>query len=239
MNACGCTPTTCSAQKATCGTISDGCGGTLNCGSCPAPKLTLPGTITATATGASGATVTYSASATDPVDGSIVPVCKPVSGSTFALGTTTVSCTATNSHGVQATGSFQVQVQYAWSGILRPIHTDGSSIFDLGSTVRVRFSLSGASAGITKAGATLTVTKLSSTVAGTHLQYPSSATPTTGSTFKYNPVTQHYFFNLATNKLSAGTYSLAIDLHDGVSRTAQISLKAFTCGNCESDDGGD
>jgi uncharacterized protein (DUF697 family) len=199
----------------------------------------LPGTITATATSASGAVVTYSASATDPVDGSIKPVCTPASGSTFPLGATTVNCTATNSHGVKASGSFQVQVQYAWSGILRPIHTDGSSIFDLGSTVRVRFGLSGASAGITNAGATLTVTKLSSTVAGTHLQFPSSATPTTGSTFKYNPVTKHYFFNLGTSKLSAGTYSIAIDLHDGVSRTAQISLKAFTCGNCESDDGGD
>ncbi len=29
-----CTPTTCSAQGAQCGSISDGCGGTLNCGTC-------------------------------------------------------------------------------------------------------------------------------------------------------------------------------------------------------------
>jgi len=36
-NVCGCTPTTCTAQGKNCGTISDGCGGTLNCGStCPA-----------------------------------------------------------------------------------------------------------------------------------------------------------------------------------------------------------
>src|SRR5208283_1881221 len=33
---CGaCTPTTCTAQGANCGTISDGCGGQLNCGTCP------------------------------------------------------------------------------------------------------------------------------------------------------------------------------------------------------------
>src|SRR5439155_16522450 len=32
-----CTPTTCALQYATCGTIGDGCGGTLSCGSCPAP----------------------------------------------------------------------------------------------------------------------------------------------------------------------------------------------------------
>jgi len=33
-----CTPTTCSAQGATCGGIPDGCGGTLDCGTCTAPN---------------------------------------------------------------------------------------------------------------------------------------------------------------------------------------------------------
>jgi hypothetical protein len=33
-----CTPTTCSAQGKTCGSISDGCGGALNCGSCTSPQ---------------------------------------------------------------------------------------------------------------------------------------------------------------------------------------------------------
>jgi hypothetical protein len=33
---CGCTPTTCAAHDATCGTIPDGCGGTLACGTCGA-----------------------------------------------------------------------------------------------------------------------------------------------------------------------------------------------------------
>jgi hypothetical protein len=32
-----CTPTTCAAQGATCGTIANGCGGTLSCGGCTAP----------------------------------------------------------------------------------------------------------------------------------------------------------------------------------------------------------
>ncbi|HSY23845.1 MAG TPA: metallophosphoesterase [Polyangiaceae bacterium] len=31
----GCTPKTCSTALATCGSVSDGCGGTLNCGVCP------------------------------------------------------------------------------------------------------------------------------------------------------------------------------------------------------------
>src|SRR5947209_9774996 len=32
-NVCGCTPTTCAAQGKSCGSIPDGCSGTLSCGS--------------------------------------------------------------------------------------------------------------------------------------------------------------------------------------------------------------
>jgi hypothetical protein len=35
---CGCTPTTCAAQGKNCGTISDGCGKTLECGVCTSPE---------------------------------------------------------------------------------------------------------------------------------------------------------------------------------------------------------
>jgi len=33
-----CTPTTCAAQGKNCGTIPNGCGGTLTCGACTAPQ---------------------------------------------------------------------------------------------------------------------------------------------------------------------------------------------------------
>jgi len=38
-NRCGCTPTTCAAHNAHCGSINDGCGGTLPCGNCPGPQV--------------------------------------------------------------------------------------------------------------------------------------------------------------------------------------------------------
>ncbi|MDE1813381.1 MAG: HYR domain-containing protein [Thaumarchaeota archaeon] len=75
------------------------------------PTLTLPTQVTAQATGPSGATVTYTTSATDLVDGSVTPVCTPPSGNTFAFGTTQVTCTATDAHNNQATGTFDVLVQ--------------------------------------------------------------------------------------------------------------------------------
>ncbi|MFO1370942.1 MAG: HYR domain-containing protein [Candidatus Competibacteraceae bacterium] len=74
------------------------------------PVLNLPADITVEATSPSGAAVTYSASATDDVDGPVPVKCAPASGSTFPIGTTTVSCTATDNAGNQASGSFKVKV---------------------------------------------------------------------------------------------------------------------------------
>ena len=79
-----------------------------------APTLQLPSSddVTVEATSASGASVTYTAIATDAVDGSQVQViCTPESGSTFALGQTTVNCEAQDSADNIASGSFTVTVQ--------------------------------------------------------------------------------------------------------------------------------
>jgi HYR domain len=75
-----------------------------------APSLKLPGDIGAGATSGSGAVVTYSASATDAVSGNVGVTCNPPSGSTFAIGTTTVNCSATDGAGNTANGSFHVAV---------------------------------------------------------------------------------------------------------------------------------
>jgi hypothetical protein len=69
------------------------------------PEITVPADITAQATSAAGATVTFVVTATN---GATI-VCTPASGSTFALGQTTVSCTATNAGGSD-TGTFHVTV---------------------------------------------------------------------------------------------------------------------------------
>jgi HYR domain-containing protein len=76
-----------------------------------APALSLPATITAEATSAGGASVGYTATASDVVDGAITPGCSTPSGATFALGTTTVTCTAMDAHGNASSGSFSVVVR--------------------------------------------------------------------------------------------------------------------------------
>ena len=75
------------------------------------PVLTLPSNLTAEATGPTGAAVTFSASAADLVDGTLTPDCTPTSGATFALGKTTVSCSATDAAGNEASGQFEVTVE--------------------------------------------------------------------------------------------------------------------------------
>jgi hypothetical protein len=77
------------------------------------PALTLPGNLTAVATTPTGAVVVYSASASDLVDGTRPVVCAPASGSTFAIGATTVACSASDAHGNTTTGSFTVTVTTA------------------------------------------------------------------------------------------------------------------------------
>jgi hypothetical protein len=74
------------------------------------PTLTVPGDITAAATSAAGAVVTFSATAADAVAASATVTCTPASGSLFPVGSTRVGCTATDTVGNSSTGSFYVAV---------------------------------------------------------------------------------------------------------------------------------
>lgn len=73
-----------------------------------APALLLPANITT-----HNPVVTYTATATDLVDGSVAVGCTPASGSTFPAGTTTVHCSASDSRGNGSAGSFTVTVEEA------------------------------------------------------------------------------------------------------------------------------
>lgn len=75
-----------------------------------APVLTLPADISLVVHQPGDAVVTFSASATDFIEGSLPVTCTPVSGTIFPDGTTPVKCTATDSAGNTSTGSFSVTV---------------------------------------------------------------------------------------------------------------------------------
>ncbi len=75
------------------------------------PVVNVPSEIIVPATDASGAVVTFSASATDDVDGTLTPTCVPSSGSTFPIGTNTVTCSATDAAGNTGSAQFTVTVE--------------------------------------------------------------------------------------------------------------------------------
>ena len=82
------------------------------------PRLSLPSSpLTVDATSPQGASVTYTAKASLPDDASATPTvsCSPASGSTFAIGTTTVTCKASDGANPPdvTKGSFQVVVKGA------------------------------------------------------------------------------------------------------------------------------
>jgi streptogramin lyase len=77
------------------------------------PTITVPSETTVNATSPNGATVSYQATATDDTDPNPTIACDPPSGSMFAIGSTVVSCTATDASGNRATASFTVRVKEA------------------------------------------------------------------------------------------------------------------------------
>jgi hypothetical protein len=106
----GTTQVTCTATDSHGNSTSAGFNVTVVLVDTTAPALTVPGDFTVETTSASGATVTYTATATDALDGSVTPACAPPSGATFPLGATAVTCTATDAHGNSAQKPFTVTV---------------------------------------------------------------------------------------------------------------------------------
>lgn len=117
----GITPVACSA--------TDGSGNTAQAGfdvvvrDTTPPTLTLPASVTAEATSAAGAIVTFPSSALDLVDGALPVTCVPASGDVFPLGATQASCSATDTAGNTANGQFEVQVVDTTPPVIDP-HAD-------------------------------------------------------------------------------------------------------------------
>lgn len=187
-----------------------------------APAFSTASNLTVAATSAAGAVVSYpTPTATDIVDGATPVSCTPPSGGTFPLGTTTVTCTTQDGAGNKASTSFTVTVAVGWSGVLAPV-VDGGT-YKLGSTIPVKFTLTGASAGVTNLQARLWVRRTPGTSTTGSAAALSTSAATTGNLFRYSD--GQYIFNLNTKPLSLGTYELLIDLGDGVPHAVTITLR--------------
>jgi hypothetical protein len=75
-----------------------------------APVVMAPANITAEATGPGGALVTFTVTASDLVSGALIPTCDANSGDLFPLGTSAVTCSATDDAGNTGSDSFTITV---------------------------------------------------------------------------------------------------------------------------------
>jgi len=77
------------------------------------PTISVPSDTVLNATSPAGAIFSFTATATDSLDPNPVIACTPPSGSSFPIGTTVVTCSATDVSGNNSTASFQVSVKDA------------------------------------------------------------------------------------------------------------------------------
>lgn len=217
----------------------------LDCEGITPPELRLPGPLSVAATEVGGARVTYTATAWDGRDGDLPANCAPASGSLFPVGVTTVECSASDSSGNVARGSFTVQVGYSWTDVLRPLSPTSVTQLQRGRTVPVRFALTGASAGITDLVAALYVAPIIDGVPGPeqpaqragrgeHAHGPRRGhhePPPAGPYFRYDDCSDQYLFEWSTRELPAGLYQLRIDLGDGAQHTVQVRLRGHEHGH--------
>jgi hypothetical protein len=116
-------------------------------------------------------------------------------------------------------------IVYSWSDVLQPINKDGSSIFKLGSTIPVKFQLTGASASTSSLVAHIYIAKVSNGVAGVEVEPSTNVNADAGNVFRYDASANQYIFNWGTKGLTEGTWQIRIDLGDGETHVVNVSLR--------------
>jgi hypothetical protein len=193
-----------------------------------APSINELPNIRAVATSAAGAPVTFSATATDLVDGTVPATCTPPSGSTFALGVTTVNCTAKDAAGnLAGPVTFTVTVGFSATGFLAPV--DGNKVLNgmkAGSTAPLKWQISDGRGGYISDLSV--VNKMASaavncTSGATLDDLPLVATGAT--TLRYDTTANQYIYNWQSPKKAGTCYTVTVGLTDGQTISALFQLK--------------
>ncbi|MBC8032326.1 MAG: PxKF domain-containing protein [Pyrinomonadaceae bacterium] len=194
-----------------------------------APVVTPPADITVqlpSNSTANSMVVNYPnpATATDNCPGTITFNYSPASGSTFPVGPTTVTVTATDAHNNSASATFTVTVLYNFTGFFSPVNNLPTiNNVNAGRSIPLKFSLSG-----NKGLGIFAVDYPASQQVACNSSAPLSDLEGTdtpgGSTLTYSPDQYHY--NWKTEGSWAGTCrQLVVKLNDGSSYTAMFKFK--------------
>jgi hypothetical protein len=195
------------------------------------PTLNLPSSITTPATGISGAVVTYSTSASDLVNGSVAVSCSPASGSTFAPGTTTVNCSATDAAGNSASGGFTVTVTFAVNGFYQPVDMTPPSSPTVwntvknGSTVPLKFEVFAGSTELTDIAAVNQPLKATGVTCASGVADDIELLASGGTSLRYDTTGGQFIYNWQTPKKVGACYLVTVSMIDGSSLSAYFKLK--------------
>lgn len=191
-----------------------------------APVLELPADLSVGATSAAGATVVYGATATDVVDGSVPVTCSPASGSTFAPGTTAVTCSAVDRAGNEATGGFTVSVSFGWDGFFKPIDNGVYNTIKGGQTVPLKWAVPDGNGGWIRSLDVVTGLRPTMTSCTPGMATDAVEAPATGGTaLRYDTTAEQYVYNWQTPKTAGKCYAVSVTLTDGSSHTALFKTK--------------
>ncbi len=191
-----------------------------------APALTLPADQRLDATSVNGAPATYTGSAQDAVSGTLPVTCNPASGSTFAIGTTSVNCSATDAAGNTATGSFSIKVQRTLKGFYQPVDMWRTlNTVKNGATVPLKFE-------VFAGGTELTSTDIIKPISVRSMDCNTLAASdeievtTSGSTsLRYDSTSGQYIYNWQTPKQAGTCYLVTVTTVDGAQQNAQFKLR--------------
>jgi hypothetical protein len=195
------------------------------------PVLSLPPDITKTTTDSNGFQVTYTATATDNVDGNVPIDCSPASGCTFPQGITTVTCTATDSHINVGTGTFKVNVLYDFGngsggGFAEPVTNGVLNQVKAGAGVPVKFGL-GANLGLTIFAAGYPTSRKITCDTQQAIDPIEETVAVSSSGRKYDSAPGQYIYNWKTDKAWSGTCrQLVIKLKDGSEHPINFTFKS-------------
>lgn len=197
-----------------------------------APTISgVPSDITRTTTNSSGTSVTYSVpTANDAVDGSVNVSCDPASGSTFAIGETTVTCSAKDSRANLSSKTFKVKVTYDFGngsggGFAQPVSGSVLNEMKAGAGVPVKFGLGG-NLGLDIFAAGYPTSKRITCDTHAPIDPIEETVAISNSGLKYDATTSQYVYNWKTDKTWAGTCrQLVIKLKDGTEHPVNFKFK--------------
>jgi hypothetical protein len=152
----------------------------------------------------------------------------PVTHAYASAGTYTITVDVTDDDAGTDSEITSHKVNNIPTSVQQPINTTGvRSAFKLGSTVPVKIGVTGCDDQVVGSLApTVSVVKLDAAGGGTEMEPTSTASPTTGTTMRFDSAGSQYIYNLGTKSLSAGDWKVKIiDASFGAPVEATFSLK--------------